>query len=568
MAVSNEEVAAVFEELADLLEIEEANPFRVRAYRNAARTVKGLGRELEDLIEQGDDLTKLPGIGKDLAGKIAEIIKTGTAGALRELHRDLPRGLEQLLKLPGLGPKRVKALYDELGISDLKRLEAALDDGRLRTVSGFGPKSEQSLREALAARREKKKRIPLGAALEQAEALERHLGRVRGVSQVVTAGSYRRGRETVGDLDILVTTGHAERVLQKFVDFPRVTRVVSHGTTRATVILEGELQVDLRVVAQESFGAALHYFTGSRAHNIHIRRLGQQSGLKINEYGVFEGDRRIAGETEESVFRAVGLPFIEPELREDRGEIGAARSGRLPALVAAGDLLGDLHVRAAGCGVEALARAARKRDLKYLAIADRVVRGGDFDEEKLAAQLDEVDRCNERLKGIRLFKGAEVDITENGNLALSEDLLGRLDLVIGAVNDHYGLSRTRQTRRLLRAMEHRCFSILAHPSCRLLGKRPPCELDMERLLSAAQARGCLFELSSDPVRLDLIDTYCRMARDAQVGVCISSDADSPETLEQVRLGLAQARRGWLEAKDVFNTQPADRIARRLRQLLG
>lgn len=574
MPVHNEDVAAIFDEMADLLEIEGDNPYRVRAYRNAARTVRHLGRELADMVERGEDLTRLPGIGKELAAKIREIVATGHARALDKLHRRVPASLEALLKIPGLGPKRVRALYHELHIKSLKQLEDAVRRGRLRQLPGFGPKTEQRILENLAAHRTAEKRFLHSVARRYAEPLVAWLRDTPGVDRVVVAGSYRRGKETVGDLDILVTVRGNSPVMQRFTEYDEVADVVSRGTTRSTVYLRCGLQVDLRVVEQASFGAALHYFTGSRAHNIAIRHLGQQRGLKINEYGVFRGERRIAGESEESVYASVDLPWIPPELREARGEIEAAREGRLPRLIERADLRGDLHCHTRAtdgtASIKAMARAAREAGLEYLAITDhsrRLTVAHGLDEKALRRQMEEIDRLNETLEGITLLKGIEVDILEDGSLDLPPDVLCELDLVVAAVHSAFRLSRRRQTERILRAMDSPCFSILAHPSGRLLGEREACELDMERILDAARDRGCFVELNSQPQRLDLTDDHCLLAREKGVLVAIDSDAHQPGDFALLDGGIRQARRGWLEKGHVLNTLPLKTLRRKLRATL-
>jgi len=571
MPVHNEDVAAIFDEMADLLEIEGDNPYRVRAYRNAARSVRHLGKELADMVERNEDLTRLPGIGKELAAKIREIVTTGHARALDRLHRRVPASLESLLKIPGLGPKRVRALYHDLHIKSLKQLEEAVRRGRLRQLPGFGPKTEQRILENIAAHRTEEKRFLNSVARRYAEPLVAWLQDTPGVEQVVVAGSYRRGRETVGDLDILVTVHGESPVMQRFTEYDEVADVVSRGRTRSTIYLRCGLQVDLRVVEQASFGAALHYFTGSRAHNIAIRHLGQQQGLKINEYGVFRGERRIAGETEESVYASVDLPWIPPELREARGEIEAAREGRLPRLIERGDLRGDLHCHTRAtdgtASIEAMARAAREAGLEYLAITDHshhltMVHG--LDEKALRRQMAEIDRLNETLDGITLLKGIEVDILEDGSLDLPAGLLCELDLVVAAVHSAFRLSRRKQTERILRAMDSPCFTILAHPLGRLLNERDPIAVDMERILDAARQRGCFVELNSQPQRLDLTDDHCLLAREKGVLVAIDSDAHQPGDFALLEDGIRQARRGWLEKGEVLNTLPLKTLRRKLR----
>ena len=573
--IHNEDIAVIFDELADLLEIENANPFRVRAYRNAARTVRGLARELSDMLADDYDITSLPGIGKDLAAKIREIVDTGHARALDRLHRQLPASLEDLLKIPGLGPKRVRTLFQELHIEDIGQLETAAREGRLRSLPGFGAKTEQHILDNIAARRSTQTRFLYSVAKRYAEPLLAYLRQVTGVRQAVIAGSYRRARETVGDLDILVTARSHSTVMSAFLAWEEVTEVVSQGRTRATVFLRNGLQVDLRVVAPRSHGAALYYFTGSKAHNIAVRKLAQKQGLKINEYGVFRGRKRIAGETEASVFRSVGLPFIAPELREMRGEIAAAQAGCLPKLIRRADLRGDLHVHSkasdGSAGIEEMALAARAAGLEYIAITDHTRNLGiahGLDPARLLQQIDEIDRLNERLEGITLLKGSEVDILEDGSLDLPASVLARLDLVIGAVHTHFGLSRRKQTRRLQRAMESPYFTLLAHPSGRLLLEREGYEADMQRIIETAAARGCFLELNGQPRRLDLNDSYCKLAKEAGVLLSIDSDSHGPLQFENLSTGINQARRGWLEKKDVLNTRPLSRLRPLLRATMG
>ncbi|MDO8718553.1 MAG: DNA polymerase/3'-5' exonuclease PolX [Polaromonas sp.] len=561
MPIVNADVAAVFNEIADLLEVQGANVFRVRAYRNAARMLSELGRSVKTLLDQGEDLDKLPGIGPDLAGKIREVVTTGTCAQLERLRQELPPAITELLRIPGLGPKRVRALHQELGIQTMEQLHHAALQGQVRAVHGFGPKTEQSLLQATAARFQEGHRFKLIMAAQVAQALLAELAAVPGVQQAVAAGSLRRQRETVGDLDLLVSTRRGSPVMERFTGSPDVGQVLSRGRTRASVVLKNGLQVDLRAVAPASFGSAWLYFTGSKAHNIALRKLAQDAGLKLNEYGVYRGDERIAGDTEASVYQALGLAFIAPELREDRGEIDAARSHRLPALVQLPDLRGDLHAHTRDSdgrdSLEAMAEAARARGLQYLAITDHaqriaVVHG--LDADRLARQIDRIDALNASLSGMVLLKGVEVEILEDGSLALPHALLQRLDLVVGAVHQRFDLPRDRQTERLLRAMEHPCFSILAHPTGRLIDERPACDIDLPRMIRKARERGCFLELNAHPARLDLTDLACRMARDEGVLVSIASDAHSTLELNNLSFGVGQARRGWLEPQDVLNTR--------------
>lgn len=570
MPVNNAHVARIFEEIANLLEIGSANPFRVRAYRVAARTVESLPDDVGTLIERGEDLTKLPGIGADLAAKVRDIVETGTTPMLNELHKSVPPIATELLKIPGLGPKRVRTLYEELDIHTLEQLHRAALDGRIRARAGFGEGVERNILHGLETRQLGPERFRLATAAPFSEALTAYLGETPGVDRAVVAGSYRRGRETVGDLDILVTAERSGPVMDRFVAFHEVAEIMSKGRTRATVILRGGLQVDLRVVAAESYGAALHYFTGSKAHNIAIRRLAQQKGLKINEYGVFRGKKAVAGKTEESVFQSVGLAYIPPELREDRGEIQAARARNLPKLVELSDLKGDLHVHTnytdGQDSISDIAAGAQRRGFQYVAITDhsrrlKMVHG--LTAKRLRAQIEEIDRANAGLKGITVLKGIEVDILEDGSLDLPDDILGQLDFVIGAIHSRFNLSREKQTERILRAFDHPHFTLLAHPSGRLIPTREPYDVDMPRLIRAAAQRRCFLELNAHPERLDLIDTYCRTAKTEGVLVAISSDAHRISGMDNLRFGIMQARRGWLEKEDVLNTRPLHALKRLL-----
>lgn len=560
MPVHNTDIANIFSKVADLLEIQGANQFRVRAYRSAARTVSDLPQSLTDALEKGKDPSDLPGIGKDLAGKIREIAETGTLGLLRELEGDVPEKLSELMKVPGLGPKRVRTIHKELGVSDLEGLRKAAEEERIQGIEGFGKKTQQNILEAVRRVAPEESRIKLMEAEQRAEALIQYLRAGEGVQRVIIAGSYRRRKETVGDLDILAQCDPDSGIMKRFVDYEDVREVLSQGKTRSSVILRSGLQVDLRVLPEKSYGAALHYFTGSKAHNIAVRKIGVQRGLKINEYGVFKGDKQVAGATEEEVYDQVSLPFIPPELREDWGEIDAAREGRLPHLIEVPDIRGDLHTHTTSTDGRAdlrqMAEAARERGYSYLAVTDhskRVTMAHGLDEERLARQIEEVDRLNEKLQGITLLKGIELDILKEGDLDLPDTILRRLDLRVCSVHYNRNLSRDKMTERILRAMENPLFNILAHPTGRLINERPPYDLDMEKIMEAARDCGCILEINAHPDRLDLSDRYCKMAKEMGVKIAISTDAHSPSDLNFMRFGIDQARRGWLEADDVVNT---------------
>jgi DNA polymerase (family 10) len=573
MPIHNADIAAIFNEIADLLEIEQANPFRIRAYRNAARVLAELGRDVRSMVERSEDLTELPGIGDDLAAKISEIVTTGKCRALEKLHAELPPAIGDLLHVQGLGPKRVRTLWHDLDIQTLEQLARAARDGRIRALPGFGAKTQENILQAVDAHLSKASRIKLATAAQYAEPLAAWLRGARGVHRVDIAGSFRRCRETVGDLDILVTldvAADSSDAMRRFVSYDEVAEVLVQGATRASVVLKSGLQVDLRVVLAASYGAALCHFTGSKAHNIALRKLAQEKGWKLNEYGIFEGRRRFAGTSEAEVYRCLGLSWIPPELREDRGEIAAAHAGRLPQLIELADLKGDLHCHTKATdghdSLEAMARAAQALGLSYLAITEhsrRLAMAHGLDPRRLAEQCDAIDRLNETRDGIVLLKGIEVDILEDGSLDLPDSSLKQLDLVIGAVHSRFELTRARQTERILRAMDNPYFTLLAHPTGRMIEERAPYDVDMLRIIRHAKQRGCFLELNAHPERLDLLDTHCRMAREEGVLVAINSDAHSRDDFANLRYGVGQARRGWLAAADVLNTRPLAELTRLL-----
>ena len=553
MAVHNADVAEAFEEIADLLELGDENPFRIRAYRNAARVVGGLSLDLAAKLAEGGELPKLPGIGEDLAGKIHEIAATGSCKLLEKLRGRFPAGITELLRLPGVGPKRVRALH-EAKIDSLEDLRRAARAGKLPALPGFGEKTAQRITDAAQAQLGATRRFKLAVAAQYAEPLARHVGGV-------IAGSFRRMRDTVGDIDILVASDAPEKTTARFVGYPEVREVIAQGATRSSVRLASGIQADLRVVPKESYGAALHYFTGSKAHNIAVRKLGIARGLKVNEYGVWRGEKRIAGDSEESVYAAVGLPYIEPELRENQGELEAARAGKLPRLLELADLRGDLHAHTKATDGRASARdmalAAKAAGLQYLAITDhsrRLAMARGLDVRRLEKQMAEIDDLNGELSGITLLKGIEVDILEDGKLDLPDSALKKLDIVVAAVHGGFKLSRARQTARILAALDKPCVHILAHPTGRLIGEREPYDVDMLAVVRKAKVRGAALELNAHPDRLDLNEVHCRMAKDEGVPVVIGSDAHGTDGFDVLRYGVGQARRGWLEKADVLNTR--------------
>ncbi|HQA71411.1 MAG TPA: DNA polymerase/3'-5' exonuclease PolX, partial [Deltaproteobacteria bacterium] len=525
MPVHNHELSAVFQRLADLLEIQGADRFRVRAYRNAARTIESHPGSIADMVQKERDIQALPGIGRDLADKIREYVKTGRLRLLEDLEKEIPRGLITLTALGSIGPKRARALYEELGVSSLEELAECARRGEIARIRGFGAKTERKILEEIAGKSGQAVRTKFINAHEIAQAYLAHLRGLDTVKQAVVAGSYRRKKDTVGDLDILVTCDDPGRVMDRFTGFEDVETIVSKGSTRSTVVLRSGLQIDLRVVPDESYGAALHYFTGSREHSIAVRKMAMKKGLKINEYGVFSGERLVAGRTEEDVYRSVGLHYIEPELRENRGEIEAALRGELPRLITLEDIRGDLHAHTSLTDgrntLEEMVEAARSRRYEYLAVTNhspqvRIARG--ITSDILMKQLEEIDSLGRRYPDITILKSAEVDILKDGSLDYPDEVLDLLDFTVCSIHYHLHLSRDRQTERVLRAMDNPRFTIFGHPTGRLINEREPYEIDLEKIIEAAREKGCYLELNAHPDRLDLDDISCRAAKSSGVMV--------------------------------------------------
>ena len=561
MNMTNRDIAAAFNEIAELLDIEGANPFRVRAYRNAARTVLSYPKEMALLVQEGFDLASLKTIGRDLGAKITEMVTTGELQFLHDLRKEVSPGLEELLSIPGIGPKRIRLLHEKLGVNSSSELKTALEQGRLGALRGFGPKLLETLRSALGEKVAAPKRYRLDQIIPVAEKIVSFLKSARGLGQIEIAGSIRRRREDPKDIDIVASCAPHSNVMERFCAMEEVSTVVMQGPTRSSVILESGIHVDLRVVSQDEFGATLHHFTGSKAHNIELRTMAAKKGFKINEYGIFRGEKQIASQSEEEIYKTLGMSYVVPELRENRGEIEAALAHRLPRLIEASSIRGDLHAHTTYSDglntLEEMALAARDRGYEYLAVTDhthhlKIAHG--LDESRLLSQIEEIDRLNERLEGIRLLKSAEVDILAEGTLDLPDAVMERLDFTVCAVHYRFNLPAKEQTQRILRAMENPRFTILAHPTGRLLGLRTPYPVDMEAIIRACADRGVILELNSQPDRLDLNDLHCRMAKEAGVKIAISTDAHSVRDLELIGYGIAQGRRGWLEPEDVVNTK--------------
>jgi DNA polymerase (family 10) len=562
--MENIQIVKAFDEVADLLEIQGANPFRVRAYRNAARTIGTLGTPVETLLKDDrHSLEELPGIGADLAGKIAKICRTGELPLLTQLARKTPESLVALLKIPGVGPKRANLIYRRLGVKTLAQLEKAARAGRLSALRGMGKTLERTILQGIAQDKAHAARVPLAEAEAYVRPLVEMLRATPGVEQLDVAGSFRRRSETVGDVDILVASSRAPAVAEAFVECSEVEQVLARGETKCSVVLRSGLQADLRIVPQSSYGAALHYFTGSKPHNIAIRLLGVKRHLKINEYGVFRGTQQIGGRTEAEVFDAVGLPWIPPELRENRGEIEAARERRLPRLVELADIRGDLQMHTdATDGKNTLAEmvaACEARGHEYIAITDhtKAVRvAGGLTKAGFHKQSRAIDAVRKHVSKLIVLKAAEVDILDDGSLDLDDDTLAEFDVVVVSVHSRLNMPKNEMTRRIVRALQHPRVHILGHPTGRLIGKREPYAVDIAQIVKAACDYGVLLEINAQPDRLDLNDLHVHMARQAGVKLVISTDAHRVQELDCMRHGVDQARRGWCEASDVANTRRA------------
>jgi DNA polymerase (family 10) len=561
--MTNAEIAAVFEQVADLLEFQGANPFRVRAYRNAARTIHDLGRPMAELAAPGGEaLTAIPGIGADLAEKIATLVRTGSLPMLEELLSQVPATVLSIMRVPGLGPKRAAALYKELGVANLDQLREACEAHRVRKLKGFGEKTEEAILRNLEIAAQAEQRMVWADADCIAQSILAHLAACGTIERMEFAGSYRRGKDTVGDLDLLVVAADADRAMDSFAACAGLASVLARGDTKMSVRLGVGLQVDLRVVPAASFGAALQYFTGSKAHNVVLRGMAKDRGLKINEYGVFRGEERVGGQTEEEVYAAVDLPWIPPELREARSEFDWAQAGELPPLVELGDLRGDLHVHTdwsdGAASIEQMAEAACARGLKYLAVTDhskRTTIANGLTADRLLRQWAEIDRIAGRFKGCTLLKGVEVDILEAGGLDLPDDVLAQADWVVASL--HFGQNQPadRITRRILDALENPHVGAIAHPTGRLLNRRKGYDVDLDAVFKAARQHGKLLELNADPARLDLDDVACAAAKRRGIPIVIATDAHSVDGLEAMRYGVLQARRGGLTKRDVANARP-------------
>ena len=570
--MQNAEIAQLFEELADLLEIQGANAFRLRAYRNAARTIEGLTIALADVaVQEPKQLTELPGIGKDLAEKIVVIVQTGQLPQLEQLRTEVPPGVVQMLRIPGLGPKRVAALFTELKLTTLDQLRAAAEAGDVAKLKGFGAKTSQMILEGLTLIDQIGVRFYFADMQPAVESIVASLSALDGVTQVSAAGSFRRRKETVGDLDVLATSTNSAAVMDALAAHPLVEKVLARGDTKQHVRLRSGIELDLRVVADESYGAAMQYFSGSKEHNIVIRKRAQERGLKINEYGVFRDEQYVAGRTEAEVYATVGLPWIPPELRENRGEIERAERGELPTLVELADMQGDLHMHTTAtdgtASILEMAEAAKARGLKYIAITDhskRVSMANGLDADRLRAHWRAIDKVREQITGIEILRGIECDILEDATMDLPDDVLAEADWVIAVL--HYGLKQPREqiNKRLLMAIQNPHVNVIGHPTGRIIGKRPGADISFDEILKAAADHGVMMEINAHRCRLDLDDVHAAAAKDRGIKIVISTDAHSTKGFNEMQFGIHQARRAGLEKADIANARSFEEFKRLLR----
>lgn len=568
--MKNKLAAKIFYEIADMLEIKNVQ-WKPAAYRKAAMTIESLSEDIEEVYRRGGRkaLLQLPGIGENISTKIEEIIKTGSLRYYERLKKEMPIDFETLTSIPGLGPKKLKKLYDALKIKNLEDLRKAAEKGAIAGIEGFGEKSEQDILKGIALLEKTKGRALLGFVLPDANAIVEKLKRSRAVGKISIAGSLRRRKETIGDIDILVTSSEPGKVMELFVSLPEVEEVFAKGVTKSSVRLKNGLNCDLRVVEEDSFGSALQYFTGSKDHNIALRRIAMDKGYKLSEYGIFKGKKKIAGKTEEEVYRALGLSYIEPELRENLGEIEAAQKGKLPKLVELSDIRGDFHVHTnwsdGSDPLEEVVLAAKERGYEWVCISDhsqsvKIAHG--LNERMLERQFEEIEKVQKKISGIEILKGIECDIKKDGSLDLKDDALRKCDVVIASVHTYFNLPVREMTERIIRAMENPHVDIIGHPTGRLIGEREAYELDFEKLFDAARENNVAFEINAFPSRLDLNGANVKAALAYKLQFTIGTDAHNKSHMRFMDLGVATARRGWAEKKDILNTLSAREIRKR------
>ncbi len=566
--MKNSDVAKVFQDIADLLELKGENVFKIRAYQKAARAIDYYPRELEALIEEGEDLRSIPGVGEAIAKKTAELITTGKLDYYEDLKAEFPQGITNLLDIPGIGPKTANKLSSELGVSSVDELERAINEGQLAKLSRLGEKTAENILHQIQALRRKDRRIPIGEALPIVEEITATLRSIPGVKNLTPAGSLRRFQETVGDIDLMGTANEPKEVIDAFVALPLVRQALAHGSTKASVIVSGGLQIDLRMVEHDSFGSLLQYFTGSKQHNISLRDKWRKRGLKLSEYGitVVATDKLEKFATEEEFYDRLGMQYIPPEIREAQGEIEKAERGSIPNLADLPDIKGDLHTHTEWSdghdSIEELARAAQDMGYQYVAVTEHSAGRGiahGLDVERLGQQIAEIRALNQRVTKIRVLTGIEVDIRADGSLDLPSEILSELDVVIAAVHSGMNQSEEKMTQRVLKAIENPDVDVLAHPTCRLMGEREPVAIDLEAVFRAAAKHNKIMEINAMPDRLDLKDTHAFRARELGVKLAIGTDAHTVAHLGLMRFGIGLARRAWCEPQHILNTLPLDEL---------
>ncbi|MDD5166694.1 MAG: DNA polymerase/3'-5' exonuclease PolX [Candidatus Omnitrophica bacterium] len=569
--MKNSEISALFLDIAKILEIKGENRFRIRAYERAAQNIEALSENIEDFISE-NRLKEIPGVGNDLSERIKEFVKTGKVRLYEELKKSIPQGLLGLLKIPSVGPKTAKLLYDELKIKNISDLEKAIKKHRLDGIFGIKEKTIENILKGIDILKEGRARMTLAQATLVADEFIRALKKMPEVQKISIAGSLRRQKETVRDIDILIISAKPEKIMRTFTRLPAVKDILAGGQTKSSVRTRNGVQVDCRVVEEKSFGAALFYFTGSKNFNIKLRKLAIKKGLKINEYGIFKGNKFLAGRTEEEIFKVLGLPYIEPELREDNGEVELARSFKLPQLIESKDIKGDLHVHSTwsdgGNTIEEMAEAAKRLGYSYIAITDHsqsLKIAGGLTVQDLKKKKLEIDKINKKLKGFRVLYGTEVDIDSSGRLDYKDDILREFDIVVAAIHTGFKQTKEQLTKRIIRACQNKYAHIIAHPTGRLWGSRDAYELDFEEIFKAARSTNTSFEINSFPERLDLNDLNCRRAKEAGVRLAIGTDSHSAEQLQSMKFGIAVARRGWLSQSDVINTLTVDELLKAIRK---
>lgn len=567
--MDNLELAKIFSQIADILEIKDENTFKIRAYRRVTQVLESLPHDINQIYKEGR-IEEIPGVGEGIAQKIKELIQTGKLEYYEDLKKKIPDGVLEMMDIPEVGPKTVALLYKKLHIDSIEKLKKAASTGKIRKLPGMGEKTEENILKGIALVRKREERIPLQEAMYLAERIMEPLSKLKDVKKLSTAGSLRRVRETIGDIDIVLSSNNSKKVMDKFTSLEIVKETLSKGDTKSSILTREGRQVDLRVVPEESFGAALHYFTGSKSHNIKIRELGIKKGLKINEYGVFtrgkKKEKRIGGKEEKDVFEAVGLPFIPPEIREDRGEIEAGLKNQLPKLIDIKDIKGDLHVHSkwsdGGNSVEEMAEAAKERGYEYIGICDHsqslVVAHG-VKEKDFLRRIDDIKAADKKVKGIKVLAGIEVDIDSEGNLDYSDKLLKRLDFVIAAIHSGFKQTKEKLTKRIIKAMETGSVDIIAHLTGRLFGQREAYEIDLEEIFKVAKKTGTILEINSYPNRMDLNDINARKAKEEGIRLIIDTDSHQIMHLDWLKFGIATARRAWLEREDVINTEPLEKL---------